>query len=333
MRAIDPGIVAVLAYDGLCTFEYGIAIELFDLERPELGVPWYDCRIVGVDGREARGSGGVQVRAHAGVAALRHARTIVVPGWRDRAERPPEPLLRELRRAVGRGARVLTICSGAFVLGYAGLLDGRRVTTHWRYVAELRERFPPALVEDDVLYVEDGPLITSAGSAAGMDAGLHLIRRDFGARVANMVARRLVMPPHREGGQAQYVETPVSPRPGRTMAQVLDWARARLDAPIAIETLAERAAMSPRTFLRHFEASVGGSPLAWLQRERMARARELLESTAMPVAQVAGQCGYGSPETFRAAFRRIVGVPPGAYRERFGRGADAVTQARAAVRA
>jgi AraC family transcriptional activator FtrA len=132
------------------------------------------------------------------------------------------------------------------------------------------------------------------------------------------------MPPHREGGQAQYVETPVSPRPGRTMAQVLDWARARLDAPIAIETLAERAAMSPRTFLRHFEASVGGSPLAWLQRERMARARELLESTAMPVAQVAGQCGYGSPETFRAAFRRIVGVPPGAYRERFGRGADAV---------
>jgi AraC family transcriptional activator FtrA len=327
MRHTDPGIVAVLAYDGLCTFEYGIAIELFDLDRPELGVPWYDCRIVGVDGPEARGSGGVYVRVHAGVAALRHARTIVVPGWRDRAERPPEPLLRALRRAVGRGARVLTICSGAFVLGYAGLLDGRRATTHWRYVAELRERFPLALVEDDVLYVEDGPLITSAGSAAGMDAGLHLIRRDFGARVANMVARRLVMPPHREGGQAQYVETPVSPRPGRTMAQVLDWARARLDAPIAIETLAKRAAMSPRTFLRRFEASVGASPLAWLQRERMARARELLESTSMPVAQVAGQCGYGSPETFRAAFRRIVGVPPGAYRARFGRGADA-TRAR-----
>jgi len=314
-----PGLVAVLAYDGLCTFEYGIAIELFDLDRPELGVPWYACRIVGVDGRLARGSGGVQVRAHAGVGALRHARTIVVPGWRDRAERPPEPLLRELRRAVGRGARVLTICSGAFVLGHAGLLDGRRATTHWRYVAELRARFPRAAVEDDRLYVEDGPLITSAGSAAGIDAGLHLIRRDFGARVANTVARRLVMPPHREGGQAQYVQAPVAPRPGRALAPVLDWARARLHAPIPIDALAERAAMSPRTFLRRFEAAVGTSPLAWLQRERMARARELLETGAMPVAQVAGACGYGSPETVRAAFRRNVGVPPGAYRARFGR--------------
>jgi len=319
--APGPGIAAVLAYDGLCTFEYGIAIELFDLDRPELGVPWYDCRIVGVDGRVARGSGGVRVEARAGVAALRHARTIVVPGWRDRAERPPDALLRALRRAVDRGARVLTICSGAFVLGYAGLLDGRRCTTHWRYVAELRARFPAAIVEDDVLYVEDGPLITSAGSAAGMDACLHLVRRDFGARIANRVARRLVMPPHREGGQAQYVEAPVAPRPERSLAPVLDWARARLHAPIGVDALAARAATSPRTFLRRFEAAVGTSPLAWLQRERIGRARELLEGTALPLARVAEQCGYGSAETFRAAFRRIVGVPPTAYRARFRRAA------------
>jgi AraC family transcriptional activator FtrA len=313
-----PGIAAVLAYDGLCTFEYGIAIELFDLERPELGVPWYDCRVVGVDGRLARGSGGVRVEAHAGLGALRGARTIVVPGWRDRAERPPEPLLRALRRAVERGARVLTICSGAFVLGYAGLLDGRRCTTHWRYVAELRARFPAAIVEDDVLYVDDGALITSAGSAAGMDACLHLVRRDFGARIANMVARRLVMPPHREGGQAQYVEAPVAPRPERTLAPVLDWARARLHEPIGVDDLAARAATSPRTFLRRFEAAVGTTPLAWLQRERIGRARELLEGTALPLAHIAERCGYASAETFRAAFRRQVGVPPGAYRARFG---------------
>jgi AraC family transcriptional activator FtrA len=316
-----PGIAAVLAYDGLCTFEYGIAIELFDLDRPEPGVPWYDCRIVGVDGRVARGSGGVRVEADAGLGGLARARTIVVPGWRDRAERPPEALLRALRRAVARGARVLTICSGAFVLGHAGLLDGRRCTTHWRYVAELRARFPSALVEDDVLYVDDGALITSAGSAAGMDACLHLVRRDFGARIANMVARRLVMPPHREGGQAQYVEAPVAARPARTLAPVLDWARARLHEPIGVEDLAARAATSPRTFLRRFGAAVGTTPLAWLQRERIGRARELLEGTALPLARVAEQCGYASPETFRAAFRRLVGVPPAAYRARFARAA------------
>jgi len=225
-----------------------------------------------------------------------------------------------LVRAVERGARVLTICSGAFVLGHAGLLDGRRATTHWRYINELRERFPAVQVEDDVLYVEDGPLITSAGSAAGIDAGLHLIRQDFGTEVANRVARRLVMPAHREGGQAQYVETPVAPRPGRTLAPVLDWARARLDTPLSVDTLAARAAMSPRTFLRRFEATVGTPPHAWLQHERMARARALLEGGALPLAQVAEQCGYASGETFRAAFRRVVGVAPGAYRARFGRG-------------
>jgi AraC family transcriptional activator FtrA len=320
MSRSGPGIAAILAYDGLCTFEYGIAIEIFALHRPELGVPWYDCRIVGVDGPTARGNGGVVVQATGGLALLRQARTVVIPGWRERAERPPAPLLRALCAAHSRGARLMSICSGAYVLGYAGLLDGRRATTHWRYTEDFRQRFPAVELVEDVLYVDEGSILTSAGSAAGMDAGLHLIRRDYDSRIANMVARRMVMPPHRDGGQAQYVETPVAARPGRGIGRTLDWARARLDQPLSVGGMARHAAMSERTFLRQFAAAAGTSPHAWLQRERMARARQLLETTAMPLTDVAGQCGFASPETFRAAFRRLVGTAPGSYRARFGAG-------------
>jgi AraC family transcriptional activator FtrA len=314
-----PGIAAILVYPGLCAFEYGIAVELFGLRRPELGVPWYDMRIVAMTGRSARGSGGVTVTADGGPRLLAKAGTIIIPGWRDPARPPPLPVLRALRRAHARGARLLSICAGAFVLGHAGLLDGRRAATHWRHADELQRLFPRARVERDVLYVDAGSIVTSAGSAAGIDAGLHLIRRDFGQRVANMVARRLVMPPHREGGQAQYVEAPVSPRPGRTIAQAMDWARARLDRPIAIGGLAAQAAMSHRTFLRHFRAALAMTPHDWLQRERLARARDLLERERLKLAEVAARCGFESLETFRAAFRRVVGVPPGAYRGRFAR--------------
>ena len=313
----NPGIVALVVHNGLPTFEYGIAWELFGLDRPELDVPWYDCRVVSIEGRRVRGGGGVIVEADAGIELLKRARTIVIPGWR-RHERPAEPVLAALRGAAKRGARLLSICSGAFMLGYAGLLDGRRATTHWRYTAELAALFPAAQVENDVLYVDEGNILTSAGSAAGMDAGLHLIRRDYDARIANMVARRMVMPPHREGGQAQYVETPVSIRPGRSIGQTLDWARARLNEPLTIGDLARRAAMSPRTFLRQFTATVGMSPNTWLQRERIGRARTLMESTPITLADIATQCGYSSMETFRVAFRRHVGTAPGAYRKRFG---------------
>jgi AraC family transcriptional activator FtrA len=254
------------------------------------------------------------------LALLDGADTIIMPGWRDRAESPPAPLIAALRRAQMRGARVITICSGAFVAAYAGLLDGKRATTHWRYADQFRGLFPHVHYEDDVLYVDEGTVITSAGSAAGMDACLHLIRRDYGARITNMVARRLVMQPHREGGQAQYVEAPVALRPGRTIGQVLDWARERLDRPISVDAMAAQAAMSLRTFLRHFDAATGLSPKAWLQRERIARARNLLESEALSLDDVAAQCGYASPETFRTAFKRLVGVAPGTYRARFADG-------------
>lgn len=313
----SPGLVAVVAYDRLCTFEFGIAVEVFGLARPEFDFPWYDFAVVSADGPRCRATGGVVIEATGGLDVLGGARTIVLPGWRDRRERPPEALLTALRRAAEAGARVLTICSGVFVAAAAGLLDGRRATTHWRYLDDLAAMHPAIAVERDVLYVDDGPVISSAGSAAGIDACLHLVRRDFGPRVANLVARRLVMAPHREGGQAQYVEAPAARRPGRTLADVLDWARERLDRPLDVAALAARAAMSERTFLRRFREAVGTTPGEWLATERAARAKELLEEGGAALGDVAAACGFGTVESFRASFKRAVGVSPAAYRKRF----------------
>ena len=312
-----PGLVAVLAYDGLCTFEFGIAVEVFGLPRPEFDFPWYEFAVVSAEGRRSRAMGGFVVEASARLGALDKALTIIVPGWRDRTERPPEHLLRTIARASERGARCLSICSGVFVLAAAGLLRGKRATTHWRHMPDLKRFYPDIQIEEDVLYVDEGNVITSAGSAAGIDACLHLVRRDFGARVANIVARRLVMPPHRDGGQAQYVSAPVQERPGRTISATMDWARGRLAEHVTIGSLAAHAAMSERTFLRRFQESMAMSPAKWLQRERMFRARELLEASTASLDAVAEQCGYRSLETFRAAFKRIVGTSPASYRTRF----------------
>ena len=314
-----PVLVAVIAYDGLCTFEFGIAVEVFALPRPEFAFPWYEFAVVAAEGRRSRAMGGIVVEASAGLSALETATTIIVPGWRDRTERPPERLLSAIATASGRGARCLSICSGVFVLAAAGLLDGMRATTHWRHMPDLKRLYPNIAVEEDVLYVDEGNVITSAGSAAGIDACLHLVRRDFDSRVANTVAQRLVMPPHRDGGQAQYVPAPIQERPGRTISDVMDWARKRLAEPLEIDRLAKHAAMSERTFLRHFQDGVGMTPMAWLQRERMYRAREMLEATDRSLADIAEHCGYQSLETFRVAFKRIVGTTPAAYRTRFGR--------------
>ena len=195
-----PGLVTVLTYDGLCTFEFGIAVEVFGLARPEFDFPWYEFQVVASESMSIRAAGGIRIEADAGLEALVKARTIIVPGWRDKAERPPEALLNALQQAHERGARCMSICSGVFVLAAAGLLNGKRATTHWQYLPHLKEKYPDIDVEEDVLYVDEGDVITSAGSAAGIDASLHLIRRDFGSQVANSVARRLVMSPHRDGG-------------------------------------------------------------------------------------------------------------------------------------
>jgi len=312
-----PGLVVTIIYDGLCTFEFGIAVEVFGLPRAEFDFPWYSFAVAAEDGRRARATGGIIVEVDKGLEILKKAGTIIIPGWRDRNERPPERLLAAIREASGRGARCLSICSGVFVLAAAGLLDGKRATTHWRHIPHLKKLYPDIQIEEDTLYVDEGTVITSAGSAAGIDACLHLVRRDFGSKVANTVARRLVMSPHRDGGQAQYVTAPVHERPGQAMSEIMDWARQRIAQPIRLPDFANRAAMSERTFMRRFREASGLAPMAWLQRERMFRAQEILEASDLSLGDVADQCGYLSLETFRVSFKRLVGTSPAAYRARF----------------
>lgn len=308
--------VVALAYDGLCTFEFGIAVEIFALPRPEFDFPWYSFRIAGAD-PVIRAMGGFRIEVDAGLALLAEADTIIIPGWRDRDERPPEALLDALRAARARDARLVSICSGVFVLAAAGLLDNRRATTHWRHQPLLASAYPAIEIVDDVLYVDNGGIITSAGSSAGIDACLHLIRSDYGAKIANIVARRLVMSPHRDGGQAQYIDAPIQARPGKSIAAVLEWAHERLAEPIDIGDMARHAGLSERTFLRRFREGTGTTPLNWLRRERISHAMRLLEEPRLPLGDIAGMSGFESPESFRKAFQTITGVPPSRYRARF----------------
>ena len=312
-----PGRVAVIIYDQIGAFTLGVALEVFGRALPEDGYPGYEVSIVSAEGRSVTAFGGMRISATAAIADLRQARIILIPAWRSNGERPPERLLSELRRAAARGAILVSICDGAFVLAHAGLLDGRRATTHWADLADLKAQFPDIRTKDDVLYVDEGNIITSAGGASGIDACLHLVRRDFGTRIANGVARRMVIPPHRDGGQRQYVATPIAAHAGRTLSTAMDWARSQLHRPIPVAEFAREAAMSERTFLRRFHEEVGRSPKSWVAAERMRLAQEILESTETPLAEVGQAVGYTSPETFRSAFRRIVGVPPSTYRARF----------------
>src|SRR4051794_32913999 len=246
-----PHEVAVVLFDGMSPFESSIVIEVFGLPRPELGVPWYALSVCAAT--PVRTVGGLEVRAPYGLDRVAQAQTVVVPGVADVHGDVPDELVQALRSAHERGARIVSICSGALALAQAGLLDGRRATTHWRYATVLRERFPLVQVDPDVLYTEDDGVFTSAGSAAGIDLCLHLIRLDHGATVANAVARRLVVPAHREGGQAQFIEAPVTADPDDdAVARSMTWALQNLGSPISLSGLAQRAAMSPRSFSRHF---------------------------------------------------------------------------------
>jgi AraC family transcriptional activator FtrA len=313
-------LVAAIAYDRLCTFEFGCVVELFALPRPELGVPWYRFAVCAAERGGLRAAGGITVSAQYSLKLLERADTIVVPGWRDADEPPPAPLVAALRAAHARGARLASICSGVFVLAAAGVLDGRSATTHWRYTERLAERHPRIRVLPNALYVDEGQILTSAGSAAGLDMLLHLVRRDYGPRIANRVAQRLVIPPHREGGQAQYVPRPVaaeSANEAGQLARLLDWLRTNLSGGHTIASLSRRAHMSPRTLLRRFKDATGLAPLEWLVRERVAAARELLEAGRLPLGRVAERTGFGSVESFRRHFRLVVGTPPAAYRRRF----------------
>ena len=312
-----PHRVVALAYDGLCTFEFGIVVEAFALPRPELKVPWYRFSVCSLERHAVRALGGVSVRVDAGLEALRRADTIVIPGWRNADEPPPAALVAEIQRAHRRGARLVSICSGVFVLAAAGLLDGRRATTHWRYAARLAARFPRIAIAPDVLYVDEGRVLTSAGSAAGLDLCLHIIRKDFGAGIANQVAKRLVISPHREGGQAQFVAAPVQSDAGHGLARLLGWAQANLHRPLTVDVLAVQARMSARSFARHFRAQTGTTPHRWLIHQRLLLAQQRLESTRDSVDRVAERAGLQSAATLRLHFRRTFRTSPTAYRRQF----------------
>jgi AraC family transcriptional activator FtrA len=310
-------LVVALAYDRLCTFEFGCTVELFALDRPELEVDWYDFAVCSAERGPIRAAGGIEIRVPNSLSLLDEADTIVIPGWRNADEIPPPALLRRIRTAYERGARLCTICSGVFVLAAAGVLDGRTVTTHWRYAERLSKRYPTVTVEPNSLYIDSGQVLTSAGSAAGLDMLLHLVRQDYGAKVANQVAQRLVIPPHREGGQAQYLPRPMPQDERNRLSKLIDWVRAHPSQAHTLRTLARRASMSPRTLQRQFQETVGFGPYEWLIRERVALAKDMLQTGRQPLPRVAEAVGFKSQETFRRHFRRVAGTSPATYRRQF----------------
>jgi len=310
--------VAVLAYEGLGTFEFGIVVELFGLPRPELDC-WYTFEVCGLEKGPLHATGGVSVLPRRGLNGLLDANTIIIPGWRNPEEPPPQRLIRMLTAAHERGARLVSICSGIFVLAATGLLNGKRATTHWRYIEKLSSAFPAIQLQPDVLYVDEGNILTSAGSAAGIDLCLHVIRKDFGTLTTNRVARRLVVSPHREGGQAQFIDKPVGEQESPWLSHLLHWSQAKLHDPITVEQLAKKACMSKRTLSRRFVETTGTSPLDWITTLRVRRAKDLLETTALSMEEVADQCGFGSAPTLRHHFRARVKLSPNAYRARFRR--------------
>ncbi len=311
--------VCAIAFDGMPLFEFSIAVELFGLDRPEMGPDWYSFTVVSFDGLPARTTAGLTVHADGGLHELEDAGTVIIPGWP--IGRPvPQDLIDMLVRAHRRGARIVTICSGAFVLAEAGLLTGLKATTHWKYADHVRENYPEIEIIPDVLYVDEGQILTSAGSAAGIDLCLHLIRRDFGPEAANKVARRLVVPPHRDGGQAQFIEraVPIVYESDR-LGPLLDRMRASLHKEHRIGDLARQAGMSERTFLRRFSEATGTTPARWLLMARLNEARDHLEASDISVEEVASRTGFGTTTNLRHHFREHLNTTPTAYRQTFSR--------------
>jgi transcriptional regulator GlxA family with amidase domain len=319
--------VAVVVVNGFLPFEFGTVCEVFGVDRSDDGLPRYDFAVVAGEPPPLRALDFTIQPSHS-LDRLAEADLIALPAVSDQRlrqdacapgpDRPfPEDLLEALRQAVDRGARVLSVCSGAFILGDAGLLDDRRCTTHWRHAAELARRYPRAKVDSDVLYVDDDPVITSAGTAAGIDACLYLVRKEQGSRVANGIARRMVVPPHRDGGQAQYVVQPIAPSCDGSLRDLLEWLRAHLDQPVTVRQLAARANMSERTFARRFVADTGTTPQRWLIGQRILLAQQLLEESDETVDAIADHAGFGNATALRHHFRAWRGTTPNAYRRLF----------------
>ena len=306
--------VAVLALHGLVPFDLGIACEVFGRVSLPSGAQAYDVKVC-AHTRTIR-SRVFDMRVSHGLDTLSRADTIVVPGIEDPAFPLPEPVLAALRSAWDRGARLASICSGAFVLAASGLLDGKRATTHWIGVAKLASSYPKVIVEPDVLFVDEGRIITSAGAAAGIDMCLHLVRRDHGQAVAARAARLAVAPLSRDGGQAQFIRHE-APQSTESLAPLLEWMGANLSKTMDVVSLARRARTSPRTFARRFREQTGTTPLQWLLTARVRRSQELLETSRRPIDDIALRCGFDSPVTFRTRFRKLVGLSPSAFRQRF----------------
>jgi transcriptional regulator GlxA family with amidase domain len=306
--------VAIVALPGVAPFELGAAWEGFGIDRSDDGIPSYETSLVSMTPTVRTGAGwtiSTPYRLdHAADADL-----VIVPAY-DEPERIG-PVLELLRHTVDRGAFVMSLCIGAFALGAAGLLDGRRCTTHWRHAEALAASFPLAEVVPEVLFVCDGPVLTSAGTAAALDLCLHVIRADHGEEIARKVARRMVMPPHRDGGQAQFVDAPIRTHPAQTLAPLLDALSRELDSEHSVESLAQRSAMSPRTFARRFRDETGTSPHLWLTHQRVLQARRMLEVGNDTIDAVAWRCGFGTAAMLRHHFTRVVGTSPSAYRRQF----------------
>ncbi len=326
-RRSDGHLVAAVVGSRVAPFELGVAHEVFGIDRSEYADPWYRFRVIGAYGTTTPVTdGGWSITTPYTLDDLAEADTVILPVWPERSTPAPPRLLDDLRALHARGGRIVSVCTGAYLLAQAGLLDGRRATTHWMYTADFRKHYPSVIVDQDVLFVDSGDgIYTSAGTAAGIDLCLHILRLDHGAEVANKVARRMVVPPQRDGGQAQFVDAPMpelcSDDP---IARTLDWAIAHLDEPLSVEVLAARALLSQRSFARRFRAATGTTPMQWLLRQRVLHAQRLLETTDLSVDRVATRCGFGTATALRVHFRRLVGTTPMGYRRTFGQTAEII---------
>jgi AraC family transcriptional activator FtrA len=308
--------VSIVVLPEVAVFELGVLCELFGYDRTAEGLPGYNFAVCSPDGGPVRTHAGFSVTPSHDLAPLADADLVAVVPY-DTDRQPPDEVLQALRDAHERGAWVMSVCTGAFALGAAGLLDGRRCTTHWRHTETLSRRYPAAKVDPDVLYVADDKILTSAGTAASVDAGLHLVRLEHGSAVATALARRMVVPPHRDGGQAQFIETPVVPTQCDTLQPIISHVLETLDHPHTVETMADLAHMAPRTFARKFRAETGGTPHDWLTGQRLLLARQLLEDSDLGVDSIAVRSGFGSAATLRHHFGQRLSTTPQAYRATF----------------